>query len=95
MGARAVHRPKARRTTPWRVKSTTGWGRLRTRRARRAWRALALSGAGDGMLLCHDLVAGKCVYGLGANRGAVRCIHAAPDGLVAAGDDGNAIVYSF
>ena len=56
---------------------------------------LALSGAGDGMLLCHDLVAGKCVYGLGANRGAVRCIHAAPDGLVAAGDDGNAIVYSF
>jgi F-box/WD-40 domain protein 7 len=54
---------------------------------------LALSGDGQGMLLVHDLQQGKLLYGMGANRAAVRAIHATPDRLVAAGDDGNAIVW--
>lgn len=56
----------------------------------------AFSGGGDGMLLAHDLPTGDCLYGLGANRAAVRCIHAtAPGSLVAAGDDGGLMVYRF
>lgn len=56
---------------------------------------LALSGGGDGILLVHDLVDGAMRYGLGANMAAVRCIHASAGHLVAAGDDGKAIAYSF
>jgi WD40 repeat protein len=58
--------------------------------------ALAFSGAGDGMLLAHDVGAGRPLWGLGANEAAVRCV-AALNGryLVAAGDDGKAIVYDF
>ena len=47
------------------------------------------------MLLAHDLESGKLLYGLGANEHAVRCIGSTPDRMVAAGDDGNAIVYQF
>lgn len=54
-----------------------------------------LTGGGDGMLLAHDLAARKVVWGLGANKAAVRCIATTRDRLVAAGDDGNAIVYTF
>eukprot|EP00656_Telonema_subtile_P051437 TRINITY_DN6915_c0_g1_i3.p1 TRINITY_DN6915_c0_g1~~TRINITY_DN6915_c0_g1_i3.p1 ORF type:complete len:568 (+),score=118.45 TRINITY_DN6915_c0_g1_i3:131-1834(+) len=57
--------------------------------------AMAFSGGGDGMLLAHDLESGKLLYGLGANEHAVRCIGSTPDRMVAAGDDGNAIVYQF
>jgi len=58
---------------------------------------IALSGAGDGMLLAHDLVEGKPLWGLGANEAAVRCIVASSDGrhVVASGDDGKALVYDF
>ncbi len=56
---------------------------------------LALSGAGDGMLMVHDLVEGRLLYGLGANRAAVRCVSTSGDLLIAAGDDGSAITYDF
>ncbi|KAJ1447759.1 WD40-repeat-containing domain protein [Pelagophyceae sp. CCMP2097] len=55
-----------------------------------------VSGAGDGAVLCHDVSgAGECVWGLGAGTAAVRCLDARPDRLVAAGDDGNVVVYDF
>lgn len=56
---------------------------------------LAFSGAGDGLLIAHDLVAGKALWGLGANAAAVRFIGVVGKRLFAAGDDGKAIVYSF
>jgi len=54
-----------------------------------------LSGAGDGSLIVNSLRTGECLYGLGANQAAVRCIDVSSDGgvLLAAGDDGNAIVW--
>lgn len=57
---------------------------------------LAWSGGGDGSLLVHELLTGQCLYGLGADaKGAVRGISlAGPDRLVAAGDDGNVMIYS-
>jgi len=57
---------------------------------------VVMSGAGNGMMLCHSLVDGSVLYGLGANEGAVRCI-ASHDGhhLVAAGDDGKMIIYAY
>eukprot|EP00658_Telonema_sp_P-2_P045856 TRINITY_DN3387_c0_g1_i1.p3 TRINITY_DN3387_c0_g1~~TRINITY_DN3387_c0_g1_i1.p3 ORF type:complete len:108 (+),score=23.48 TRINITY_DN3387_c0_g1_i1:574-897(+) len=57
--------------------------------------SIAFSGGGDGMLLAHDLDQGRLLYGLGANQAAVRCIGTSGDRMVAAGDDGNAIVYEF
>lgn len=56
---------------------------------------LVLSGAGNGWLMVHDTIKGKCCYGLGANEGAVREIIASPSYLVAAGDDGKAAVYTY
>jgi hypothetical protein len=58
---------------------------------------VVLTGAGDGMLLAHDLVEGKPLWGLGANEAAVRCIAATADGrhMIASGDDGRALVYDF
>jgi len=56
---------------------------------------LALTGGGDGLLLVHDVSKGRLLYGLGANQAAVRGIAATRSHLVAAGDDGNAVVYSF
>lgn len=55
------------------------------------------SGGGDGMLLCHDLTTMALCYGLHANRGAVRCLAVSKEvgSVVAAGDDGKAIVYSY
>jgi len=54
-----------------------------------------LSGAGNGWLLVHDSYSGKCLYALGANKAAVRCIVAQPDRLVAAGDDGSIITFDY
>ncbi|ORC90926.1 uncharacterized protein TM35_000073500 [Trypanosoma theileri] len=56
---------------------------------------LILSGGGNGWLLVHDTMTGNCCYGLGANTAAVREIAATPTHLVAAGDDGNAMVYDY
>eukprot|EP01012_Entosiphon_sulcatum_P050046 TRINITY_DN68800_c0_g1_i1.p1 TRINITY_DN68800_c0_g1~~TRINITY_DN68800_c0_g1_i1.p1 ORF type:complete len:516 (-),score=31.20 TRINITY_DN68800_c0_g1_i1:32-1579(-) len=56
---------------------------------------LILSGSGNGWLLVHDIKTGRCKYGLGANQAAVRCIHATNSTLIAAGDDGKAIVFDF
>jgi len=50
---------------------------------------------GNGWLLIHDLERGKCLYGLGANQHAVRCIECTESKLVSAGDDGKAVVYDF
>lgn len=55
----------------------------------------AVSGGGDGMMLFHDCVTGKTLYGLGANEHAVRCIAVARGAVLAAGDDGNALVYKY
>ncbi|KAJ9453380.1 F-box/WD repeat-containing protein 7 [Diplonema papillatum] len=52
-----------------------------------------ISGDGRGWLVVHDALTGECLYGLGANKAAVRCIFAHPTKLVAAGDDGNVITY--
>eukprot|EP00742_Colponemidia_sp_Colp-10_P019425 GILJ01022529.1.p1 GENE.GILJ01022529.1~~GILJ01022529.1.p1 ORF type:complete len:450 (+),score=46.18 GILJ01022529.1:115-1350(+) len=56
---------------------------------------LIISGGGNGWLLVHDAKTGACLYGLGANAAAVRCIFASNEHLVAAGDDGKAMVYDF
>eukprot|EP00741_Cyanophora_paradoxa_P016171 tig00000042_g15611.t1 len=56
---------------------------------------VAFSGDGSGALLAHDIESGRCLYGLGANRAAVRCIQALPSRLVASGDDGTAISFHF
>eukprot|EP00667_Euglena_gracilis_P008565 EG_transcript_8678 len=56
---------------------------------------LILSGAGNGWLLAHDINTGACLYGLGANQAAVRCIWANQSRLVTAGDDGKAVVFDF
>mmetsp|Transcript_21104 Transcript_21104/g.50074 ORF Transcript_21104/g.50074 Transcript_21104/m.50074 type:complete len:448 (-) Transcript_21104:17-1360(-) len=56
---------------------------------------LILSGGGDGSLLVHDLSTGGSLYGLGANQHAVRCVDATATTLIAAGDDGNCLLYDF
>ena len=56
---------------------------------------LVFTGAGDGALLCHDARRGACLWGLGAGLAAVRCVDARPEQLVAAGDDGNVMVWRF
>ena len=58
---------------------------------------IVLSGDGAGRVLVHDSRTGECTYGLGAGRNAIRalCIGARGDSLLAAGDDGDAMVYHF
>eukprot|EP01062_Namystynia_karyoxenos_P050724 TRINITY_DN39591_c0_g1_i1.p1 TRINITY_DN39591_c0_g1~~TRINITY_DN39591_c0_g1_i1.p1 ORF type:complete len:480 (+),score=152.06 TRINITY_DN39591_c0_g1_i1:86-1525(+) len=56
---------------------------------------LVLSGGGNGWLLVHDAPSGKCLYALGANKAAVRCIAAQPTRAIASGDDGTLITYDF
>ena len=48
-----------------------------------------------GKMLFHDCASGRALYGLGANKHAVRCIAAARGAVLAAGDDGSAIVYRY
>ena len=56
---------------------------------------LVLSGSGNGTLLCHSAVKGRCLWGVGAcQTGAVRAIHAGPQALVTASDDGNALAWA-
>eukprot|EP01065_Artemidia_motanka_P007330 TRINITY_DN1362_c3_g1_i1.p1 TRINITY_DN1362_c3_g1~~TRINITY_DN1362_c3_g1_i1.p1 ORF type:complete len:497 (+),score=52.70 TRINITY_DN1362_c3_g1_i1:38-1492(+) len=57
--------------------------------------SLALSGAGNGWVLVHDVLTGSCLFALGANKAAVRCMHAQPSRLTAAGDDGSVMTYDF
>eukprot|EP00939_MAST-03C_sp_MAST-3C-sp1_P002346 g2346.t1 len=57
--------------------------------------SLAVSGSGDGTIYVHDLTSGKLLYGIGANQHAVRCIEARRDCMIAAGDDGSALTFSF
>lgn len=57
---------------------------------------LVLSGGGDGSLLCHDLGAGKLLWGLGASsQGAVRAVGVKGGRLATAGDDGKCLVFGF
>ncbi|CAD7705357.1 unnamed protein product [Ostreobium quekettii] len=56
---------------------------------------LALCGCGDGSLVVVDVERGEVLYGLGANRAAVRTLECSADTLLCSGDDGRAIVYRF
>lgn len=57
---------------------------------------ILITGGGDGMLLAHDLGSMRLLYGLGCcSAGAVRCAVAGESKLTVAGDDGNAMLYSF
>jgi WD40 repeat protein len=63
---------------------------------------LVFSGAGDGVMLAHDIsgatdggAGAALLWGVGANKAAVRCITASGRRLVAAGDDGSAITWTF
>ncbi|CAM9285140.1 unnamed protein product [Ectocarpus fasciculatus] len=57
---------------------------------------ILVTGGGDGMLLVHDLDSMRLLYGLGCcSTGAVRCAVARENTLTVAGDDGNAMLYSF
>jgi hypothetical protein len=54
---------------------------------------LCFSGAGNGMLLCHDVRSDRLLYALGANQHAVQAVGVTERHLVAAGDDGNVLVW--
>lgn len=54
---------------------------------------LCFSGAGNGMLHVHDWKSGKLLYGLGANKAAVRAIETTSSHLIASGDDGSVMMY--
>jgi WD40 repeat protein len=54
-----------------------------------------VTGSGDGLMLFHSIRTGKLLYGMGASQGAVRCIDATSHAVVASGDDGNTLVYTF
>ena len=56
---------------------------------------LAMCGCGDGSLHVVDIAAGKTLYALGANKAAVRTVHASADTLVCSGDDGGVYVYNY
>jgi F-box/WD-40 domain protein 7 len=56
---------------------------------------VVFSGAGNGMVLCHSLVEGRALYGMGANQGAVRCLATQGEHMVAAGDDGKCLMYDY
>ena len=58
--------------------------------------SLCFSGGGDGMLVAHDLSAGRPLWAVGAGLAAVRCIGVVGGShLVAAGDDGKCMTYEF
>jgi hypothetical protein len=56
---------------------------------------LALVGCGEGTLVVVGIKEGRVMYGLGANRAAVRTIDTDGRHLLCSGDDGNAIAYEF
>ena len=56
---------------------------------------LALCGCGDGSLLVIDVNNGQTLYALGANKAAVRGVHASKSCMVCVGDDGSVYMYDF
>lgn len=56
---------------------------------------MIFSSGGNGWLLAHDVDAGKCAYGIGAGKNAMRCIATTDARLVCAGDDGKIMAYDF
>lgn len=60
-----------------------------------AFGPLVVSGAGNGWVMVHDTRTGECCYGLGAGKNAIREVFCSPQLLVAAGDDGKAVVYNY
>lgn len=57
---------------------------------------IVASCGGNGWVLVHDFLSGKCLYGLEAARqGASTCIEIAPKTLVTAGDDGNLYLFDY
>ncbi len=61
----------------------------------RALGGIAAVGCGDGSVCIADVSAGTLLYALGAGKAAVRALEMAPGKLIAAGDDGTALTYSF
>ncbi len=58
---------------------------------------LVLSGGGNGWVLVHDFITGKCVYGVSATeQGCCTCLEVvAPKHFVASGDDGKVIIFDY
>lgn len=56
---------------------------------------LSLCGCGDGSLLVIDINNGQTLYALGANKAAVRGVHASKSCLACMGDDGSVCLYDF
>ena len=56
---------------------------------------IAVSGGGDGSVLCHDLHEGRLTCEMRAGSNAVRAMHADPGRLVCAGDDGAVMAFEF
>jgi WD40 repeat protein len=56
---------------------------------------VCVSGSGNGNMHVHDLRTGDMLYGLGANRGAVRCLLLDDTLMIAAGDDGTGVAFEF
>lgn len=59
------------------------------------WGRLAVSGAANGWILVHDTDSGKCLYGVGASREAVRCVKLLSTIAAIGGDDGTMMMLSF
>lgn len=57
--------------------------------------SLAVSGAGDGVVLVHNLRKGNLLYGIGANQHAVKCIITRQHMMITAGDDGSTLTFRF
>mmetsp|Transcript_5973 Transcript_5973/g.13871 ORF Transcript_5973/g.13871 Transcript_5973/m.13871 type:complete len:211 (-) Transcript_5973:277-909(-) len=56
---------------------------------------VAFLGVGRGNVLCLDLQTGDIKYTLSGGENAIRCLGACASSLVAAGDDGNAVIFDF
>ena len=56
---------------------------------------ICISGDGQGHVIAHNINSGEMLWDVKASESAVRCLHATPTRLVAAGDDGSSVIYKF
>jgi WD40 repeat protein len=56
---------------------------------------MVFSTGGNGWVLAHDVDSGKCCYGIGAGKNAMRCLATTDTQLVCAGDDGKIMAYDY